>query len=242
MNKSTSQKAKRASKLPSFLASRRPHKEAGFTLAELLVTIFLTSIIMAAIYSVYRVQTHSVKVQEKRLEAQEYARVVMDLMVREIRNAGYAPTGAACAGIATAAAQTLRFLYDADANGNCSGANEDITYAFSTSGCPAGFGNITRNGEPVTDCNVPVISGTPQFQFIYYPQQTGSSPPNPYCYVTAGDVPGCGSQIVTANLGNVQRVWITLTVRSKNTDAQFGGELNATITSNADLRNRGLPS
>src|SRR3990167_9234230 len=71
--------------------------ETGFTIIELLVSLLLTSIIMGAIYSVYRVQTHSAKIQENRLEAQEYARSVLDMMVREIRNAGYAPTGAACA-------------------------------------------------------------------------------------------------------------------------------------------------
>ena len=60
---------------------------------ELLVTILLSSIVMGAIYSVYRVQTHSMKVQENRMEAQQYARSVLDLMVREIRNAGYDPLG-----------------------------------------------------------------------------------------------------------------------------------------------------
>ena len=53
-------------------------KQAGFTIVELLVSILLTSIIMTAVYSVYRVQTHSAKVQESRLEAQEYARSVLD--------------------------------------------------------------------------------------------------------------------------------------------------------------------
>src|SRR3970282_663502 len=74
----------------------------GFTIVELLVSILLSSIIMGAIYSVYRVQTHSAKVQESRLEAQEYARSVLDMMVREIRNAGYNPlsatAGTNCAG------------------------------------------------------------------------------------------------------------------------------------------------
>ena len=45
------------------------------------LTILLSSIVMGAIYSVYRVQTHSMKVQENRMEAQEYARSVLDLMV-----------------------------------------------------------------------------------------------------------------------------------------------------------------
>src|SRR3990167_6466064 len=95
----------------------------GFTIVELLVSILLTSIIMGAIYSVYRVQTHSAKAQENRMEAQEYARSVLDMMVREIRNAAYNPlsatNGTNCAGgaagapsVVTATATSVRFTYD----------------------------------------------------------------------------------------------------------------------------------
>ena len=191
-------------------------------MVELLVSLLLTSIIMTAVYSVYRVQTHSAKVQENRLEAQEYARSVLDMMVREIRNAGYAPTGAACAGVALASAQSLQFLYDADADGNCTPPDEDITYAFDTTGCTGGLGNITRgSGNPLTNCNV-----TSSFDLRYL-KQDGWELSRP---VTSGE------------LANIQRVNIALTVQSLKPDTEFGGQLTVTMTSNADLRNRGLPS
>ena len=201
----------------------RAERQRGFTLVELLVSMLLTFIVMGAIYSVFRVQTHTVKAQENRMEAQEYARAVLDLMVREIRNAGYAPTGATCAGVVVANAQTLQFRLDANGNGNCSDADEDITYAFDTTGCTGGLGNITRNGSgnPLTDCNV-----TSDLDLRYF-KQDGSELARP---VAAGDLP------------NIQRVLITLNVQSKYPDAEFGGgQLNATMVSNADLRNRGLP-
>src|SRR3989304_7205863 len=69
----------------------RRGSERGFSLVEMLISMLLTSLIVTAIYSIFRVQTHSVKVQENRLEAQEYARSVVDIMVREIRNAAYNP-------------------------------------------------------------------------------------------------------------------------------------------------------
>lgn len=208
----------------------RAERQRGFTLVELLVSMLLTSIVMGAIYSVYRVQTHSVKAQENRMEAQEYARAVLDMMVREIRNAGYFPVGACTtspantSGIVSADTQTFQFVYDANALNGCADADENITYAFDTTNCSTGFGNITRNGSPLTDCNVP--TGTSNFSFTYYPIDSTTAYSTP---VTAG------------NLGSIQRVSISLTVQSKNTDAQFGGQLNATMTSNADLRNRGLP-
>lgn len=210
-------------------------RQKGFTLVELLVSILLTSIIMGAIYSVYRVQTHSAKAQENRLEAQEYARAVLDMMVREIRNVGYLPVGA-CAttpantnGIIAAESQRFQFVYDSNAANGCGDADENIEYRFDTTNCPAGFGNIMRkttvpaSDQPLTDCNVP--TGAANLSFTYYPKDSTTA------YATP---------VASANLGSIKRISISLTVRSKNPDAEFGGQLDATMTSNADLRNRGL--
>jgi hypothetical protein len=184
---------------------------------------------MGAVYSVYRMQSHTMKIQEKRLDAQDYARSVLDMMVREIRNAGYFPVGACTTspvntnGIITASSQTFRFVYDSNAANGCADADENITFAWDTSGCTGGLGNITRNGStnPLTDCNVSSFT-------ISYFKQDGTSLTAP---------------VTGTNLALIQRVQITLTVQSKNPDSQFGGQqLNATLTSNVDLRNRGLPS
>lgn len=222
----------------------------GFTLVEFLVSLLLTSIVMLAVYSVYRVQTHSVKIQEGNQEAQEYARAVVDMMVREIRNIGYLPAGA-CAtipvnttGIVAAADQSFQFVYDANGDTDCADLDENITYAFDTTGCASGFGNITRKegtntAQALTDCNVP--TGTGNFSFVYYPQQTSGSAPSPYCYPSTSLPSGCVGD-VSANLANIQRVSINVTVQSKWADTQFGGQIVATVNSNTDLRNRGLPS
>ena len=223
--------------------------EKGFTLVEFLVSLLLTAIVTSAIYSVYRVQTHSVKRQAGDLEAQEYARAVVDMMVREIRNVGYLPAGACITipantnGVVAATAQSFQFVYDANALNGCSDLNENITYAFAT-GCATGFGDITRKdgsntAQALTDCNVP--EGTANFSFVYYPQQTGASAPAPYCYPSTSLPSGCVGD-VSANLANIQRVSINVIVQSKSTDTEFGSTSSATVTSNADLRNRGLPS
>lgn len=224
----------------------------GFTIVELLVSILLTFLVMGAVYSVYRVQTHSAKLQENRLEAQEYARSVLDLMVREIRNAAYNPLGAVsvsalgtnCAGgsvgapgVVTATATSIRFTLDFQGttagsvpNGSCDNADEDITYAFDTTGCPSGYGNVTRKeganaAQALTNCNVPDVNN--QRLDIRYFKQDGNELTRP---VT-----------VAADLAAIQRVLITLTVQSLKPDTEFGGQLTAAVTSNADLRNRGLP-
>jgi prepilin-type N-terminal cleavage/methylation domain-containing protein len=209
----------------------------GFTLVELLVATALMLMVLGAVYTLYRVQTHSTKVEASRLEAQEYANAVLDLMVREIRNAG-----ACSGGIISAAKQNLRIAYDANGDNDCGDSNEDITFAFDATGCAAGYGNITRmtvvpsQSQPLTDCNVPTGAGN--FSFNYYPQQTSGSAPPPFC-ISTGDPAGCSG---TLDVNAVQRITISVIVHAMNPDAQFGGQLSATMTSNVDLRNRGSSS
>jgi prepilin-type N-terminal cleavage/methylation domain-containing protein len=220
--------------------------KSGFTMVELLVSSTIMLMVLGAIYTVYRVQTHSTKVEANRLEAQQFANVVVDMMVREIRNTGYFPAGDCTSptnanGIVSAGKQSLRLVYDSTGTNGCADADEDITYRFDTTGCPSGFGDVKRatavpaQEQALTDCNVP--TATNSFTFTYYPQQTSTSAPAPFCFST-GDPVGC-SGTLSANLGNIQRVSISLTVQGRNPDAQFSGVLSATMTSNVDLRNRG---
>lgn len=166
------------------------------------------------------------------MEAQEYARSVLDMMVREIRNAGYAPTGAGCAGIVIANAQKLQFRLDADADGDCGGPNEDITYELSGS-------NITRAADGATAESL-TNSNVTAFQLTYFPQDCSNNFSSPVGAGAAACPASAGSNAGT--LAAIQRVSISLTVQSLKPDTEFGGKLDATMTSNADLRNRGLPS
>jgi hypothetical protein len=140
--------------------------------------------------------------------------------------------------IITATSTAISFTYDfrgsaasSAPDGDCDDPSEEITYQYDSPGpqnCPAGFGDITRRAkndalafvsEPLTDCNVP----TNAFTLAYFIQNSTTA-------------------MTTIVPATIQRVQVTLTVRSKNADQQFGGQLDATMTSNADLRNRGLPS
>ncbi len=206
--------------------------QRGFTLTELLVASGLSLFVLAAVYGVFRSQTHTVKSQESRMEANEYALNVIDMIVREIRNAGYFPTGLACpspansAGIVSASQVSFRFVYDSNGDGAC---EEDIAYVYDSSAA-----NVLRNGAALTDGNATA------FQFTYYPQQTSGTPPAPFCFSTGYPV-GCSGDLASS-LASVQKVTISVTVQSKNPDVEFGGLSTVTMTLNADLRNRGLPS
>lgn len=211
----------------------RLQNQKGFTLAELMVSAGLSLAVLAAIYGLFRAQTHTIRGQEGRMEAHEYAMSVLDIMVREIRNTGYFPTGTACAttpantaGIIAATAQSFRLVYDTNGDGAC---EEDVSFTYD-----AANQNILRNGATLTDGNATAI------QFIYYPQQTSGTAPAPYCF-SAGNPTGCSGDLA-ANLSAVQKITISITVQSKNTDAQFGGQSSITMSSSADLRNHNVPS
>jgi Tfp pilus assembly protein PilW len=207
--------------------------QRGFTMAELLVSAGMSLMVLAGVYTVFRGQTHTVKVQEQHMEAHEYALNAIDMMVREIRNTGYFPTGSACANVANTAgvvatptATSFRFVFDANGDGTC---EEDITYAYTGT-------DITRtaNGTTVTltDANVTA------FQLTYYPQQTSGTAPSPFCIST--NVPsGCSG---TLDLAKIQKILISITVQSQSNDSQFNGQSSVTMSLHADLRNHGLSS
>ena len=64
-------------------------KETGFTLVELMTVIFLSGVIMAAIYSLFISQHVAFSAQEQMSELNQNLRVSMDQMSREIRLANY---------------------------------------------------------------------------------------------------------------------------------------------------------
>ena len=207
--------------------------ESGFSLMEMLVGLVLTTTIMGAAYAAFRMQTLSIRGQEQRLEAQEYARAVIDLIVRELRNADYSTGTATCAGIVVANSQTVQVRVDANADGDCSDSNEDITYAYD-----AGTSNVTRTEVGGTAQSLTDGKAT-SLQFTYYPQNCTNNFSTP----VGGGASACPAS-AGANAGtlaSIQRISVSLTIQSRNTGDMGGGVLNAAMTSNVDLRNRGLP-
>lgn len=63
----------------------------GFTLVELLVAMALGSIVMAAIYAIFIKSNRSYVIQDQVVSAQQNVRAAMEVMVHEVRMAGYIP-------------------------------------------------------------------------------------------------------------------------------------------------------
>jgi len=69
------------------------NNESGFTLVELLIAMTIGLIILTALSSTFLMQRKTYDVQEQVAEMVQTARAAMDMMTREIRMAGYDPTG-----------------------------------------------------------------------------------------------------------------------------------------------------
>lgn len=65
----------------------------GFTLAEVLVALSLSLLIVGAMYTLYITQTKTQVLQRDLIELQQNVRASLDLINRELRQAGYDPGG-----------------------------------------------------------------------------------------------------------------------------------------------------
>ena len=128
----------------------------GFTIIEMLIAMVISMVVLGSIISVYLMQSKKYDREEYLVEMQENARAGIDMVTRELMNAGYDPTGSADAGVLLAEDNSVRFTMDLDGNGAISGANEDITYALDGTDL-----QLTRNGQPVAENITAVV-------FTYY--------------------------------------------------------------------------
>jgi len=122
---------------------------SGFTLAELLVGLFVSGIVMTTILSAYYTQNKSYAVQDQLAAMVQNLRAAMDIMIRETRMAGYDPTGTANSGIVVANSTSLTVTEDMDGDGSITG-DESITYALADSDGD-GDNDLERNSNLIAE-------------------------------------------------------------------------------------------
>ena len=193
-------------------------KKNGFSVPELLIAMLIGLVVLGAVYSLFTMQNKQFSNQEQITEMQQNARMAMAMMIREISMAGYnqtsssctvpvtavphctgttTATNAPCTGITNAAASSISFT--ADLNANCSIAasvanpDENITYSLDTSTSVPFLGR-TSNGTKQS-----VIDNVAALSFVYYD----------------------GSGTVTANLSSIRKIKIGITIRTAKPDPNY---------------------
>jgi Tfp pilus assembly protein PilW len=196
----------------------------GFTTTELIVASLFAIIVLATLYGFYRDQLYNLLSQEAKTATLEEARGALDLMVRELRNAGAWATGSApagCARIKVVTATQIQIQADPDGNNNCTDTGDDVTYAYfsvGTTSCPAG--RIARNGICLVG-NVVLPAGT---DFLTYYSAGGTTP----------------LSHPIADYDSIKRVKIALAVRLQNPNPKARAAnptLSTTLSSSVEFRN-----
>lgn len=118
--------------------------QRGFTLIELLITMLISGIVIASIYSAFQSQQNSYIAQDQVAEMQQNIRAGLDMMTREIKMAGYDSTGKAEAALVAINASSINFTMDLNEDDDVVDSGENITYALDTVDK-----EITRNTQPI---------------------------------------------------------------------------------------------
>jgi prepilin-type N-terminal cleavage/methylation domain-containing protein len=132
----------------------------GFTLIELLVAMALGLVVLGAVLRVFVSQNRTNAAQQEVAYAQQNVRAGLELMARDVRNAGSDPENGGFVVIPQATGTTLqvRADYSNPADGDATDANEDVTYTIDN-----GNRRLTRDGFRMIDNVVPN-----SLQFAYY--------------------------------------------------------------------------
>lgn len=136
----------------------------GFTLAEVMIVMVISSIIMGAVFTIYLVHQRSYVEQDDLADIQQNLRGALAVMTPEIRQAGCNPTRSAGIGIVQATSSIFHFTSDVggdpinenQADGDVDDANEDITLGFSAANDANGNGIADGGGA---DWSTPVSLG-----------------------------------------------------------------------------------
>jgi hypothetical protein len=204
-------------------------------LIEQMVALLLGSVMITSLYGYFRSNLYQFIALETKTGTLEDARGALDIMLRDLKNAGSWGSGSVpaetdsaddpdhdadsvCNRVYAATAGLLHVQMDLNGNGNCADnePRENIRYELTgpTSTCP-GAQIIRRNGECLVANVVPPTAGK---LFSYYDadgNDLGNAPP----------------------ADAIKLVRIAFAVQVKNPDPRVGGNLTSTLSSSVEFRN-----
>ncbi|MCD6399949.1 prepilin-type N-terminal cleavage/methylation domain-containing protein [candidate division WOR-3 bacterium] len=198
------------------------NRESGFTLVELLIAMTIGLLILAALSSTFLIQRKTYDVQEQIVEMVQTARAAMDMMTREIRMAGYDPSGIMQRSDPTGAkfvgipydANKLQIYADLNGDEDTDDSHEYIKYTMD-SDYPFEIRRDTGGGRQEFALNIQ------SFTFEYLD--------------SAGNA--------TTTTADIRQIKITITARTSKADADYSannGYRTHTLTSLITPRNLGL--
>ena len=209
-------------------------RDRGFTLVELLVTMVVSSIIMAAIYSVYAGLTRSYTTQNVAADVQQAVRATIDFMAEDIMMAGlldYQEDYLNVPEISTAGSEIMTFTADRNMDGDTDDEFEDLTYRLD--------GTELKQKDNNSGIEETFIDNVFNFEFRYFRENAADTPTDNDLingrdlinYYTLND------PLVPDDRADIRTVQISITVEEP---AGMGGPVRRTYTTRVRCRNAGL--
>jgi type II secretory pathway component PulJ len=212
-----------------------PRNQSGVTLIEQMVSLLLGAAMITSLYGYFRNELYRYLSLEVKTTTLEDSRGALDIMVRDLKNAGSwgsgnapAETGTAddpsgdadtvCNRVYGATQSLLHVQMDLNGNGNCADIDprENIRYELTgPTGTCAGPYIIRRNGDCLVANVVPESAGK---LFTYYDADGND----------LGAVPAAAA---------IKRVKVAFAVETKNPDAKTGGNLSSRLSTSVEFRN-----
>lgn len=134
--------------------------ERGLTLVEMLIAMIILSIMGLAMVGLFRSQHQTVVRQNDGVLATQNARAAVDMLARELRNAGYDPRGSGSAALTAMEADSVAWTADLDEDAAVTGSDpvsdfyEEVAYwhdAVAGELLRAAMPSLGGSAEPVAD-------------------------------------------------------------------------------------------
>jgi Tfp pilus assembly protein PilW len=209
--------------------------QRGVTLIEQLISLLLGAVMITSLYGYFRSELYQLASLESKTATLEDARGALDIMLRDLKNAGSWGTGSApaetgagddpngdadeiCNRVYAATAMLIHVQMDLNGNGTCADTNPRENIRYELTGPTATCGGpyiIRRNGDCLVANVTPESAGK---LFTYYD--------------------GAGADLGNApDRDGIKRVRIAFSVQVKNPDPKAGGYLRSTVSNSIEFRN-----
>jgi prepilin-type N-terminal cleavage/methylation domain-containing protein len=196
----------------------------GFTLIEILVAMAVGLIVLGGVLSIFISQNRTSAAQEEVAYAQQSVRAALDIMMRDIMNAGVnPPADGSWQAIETATGTKIQVKADysdpdgdgwPEGNGDTADTNEDVTYEVVS-------GQLKRNGTVMVDYVDSLAFG------YVLADEDGTVLPPP-------------STPTAAQVSQIRAVIIRLNIRTENPAPDTGEYRIRTLENGVRIRNLGF--
>lgn len=202
------------------------HEERGLTLIELMIVLVLSMLLMAAVYVTYQVQRKTSDVQQEVSALQQDVRAVLDILARDVRQAGCDPQLTGVPGLVPTecGGSRISFTMDLDDDGNITDPDEQVKYTYA--------GNtLTRTSNTVGPAlAVPMSSKVTAFGLKYLDASGTVIPPTG----------GGGAFLLSTEAASVRSVEIAITMQSNKKDPDLNDYIRRSMSRRLRMRNLGL--